>query len=244
MKNLNKAVMDSKEFKDINSGREVFYNFLSRSFKTEVNEEYLEMLFSLMPYIDNITAQSDIEQLKKGGELLKECVENLRHLTVNEKQEVLLDLARDFTYIFIVGTKFVPTSESVYLSPEHLVKQEPRDMVMKVYRETGFSVSKNFNEPEDHIALEFEFIANLSRLVCRAVDDNDKDKVSEYLKCQKNFIEEHLNKWIPQFCSFLMRSAEDRVFYKALAYLTEGFLIVDYEFIKEATRPQNLWVDL
>lgn len=228
----NKAV-DVKEFRNINAGREVFYNFLARSYKTEVNGEYLEMLISLMPYIEDIAFQSDIEKLKKGGKLLREFANKLTGLNSEDKKELLLDLARDFTYLFITGLRSVPTSESVYLSPEHLVKQEQRDSVLKLYKETGLSVSKDFREPEDHIALEFEFMARLSHLICKSIDTEDNKNIRKYINCQKEFMEKSLNKWIPQFCSFLIKAVEERTFYRALGYITEGFLTMDYRFMKE-----------
>ena len=222
-----------KELRDINAGREVFYNFLARGYKTEVNEEYLEMLVSLMPFIENVTSQTDVENLKNGGTLLRGVVNNLTGLNTEGKKEFFLELARDFSYLFLTGVKSVPTSASVYLSPEHLVKQEQRDKVIKIYREIGFSVIKDFREPEDHIALELEFMARLSHLVCKSIDDNDNENIQRYLNCQKDFMEECLNKWVHQFCSFLIKAAEGRDFYKAMGYLTDGFLRMDYEFLKE-----------
>ena len=234
MVNFSLAGMNMREFRDINSGREVFYNFLSRCYKKEVDEDFLVMLVSLMPYIENIAFQSDIDNMSKGVALLRKVSDSLTELDAEGKKSFLLDLARDFAYLFLIGVKSVPYSESVYLSPEHLVKQEPRDRVLKIYRETGFIVSKEFNEPEDHIAVEFEFMARLSSLVCESIDRGDNEGISNYLDCQKTFMEEHLNKWIHQFTGFLVRAAEERNFYKAVAYLTEGFMEADYGFIKEA----------
>lgn len=226
--------MDIKEFRDINFGREVFYNFLSRCYKNEVDEELLGTVVSLIPYIKNIASQSDIESLGTGARLLSGFINRLTGLDVKGKEDLLLDLARDFSYLFLIGVKSVPSSESVYLSPEHIVKQEPRDMVLKVYRESGFTVSNDFKEPEDHIGLELELMARLSHLICESIDREGSEGISKYLNCQKRFMEEHLNKWIPLFVDFLRKSAEDRDFYKATAYLTEGFIEMDYGFIKEA----------
>lgn len=41
MVNFSPAGMNMREFRDINSGREVFYNFLSRCYKKEVDEDFL-----------------------------------------------------------------------------------------------------------------------------------------------------------------------------------------------------------
>lgn len=232
--NYSIAGVEMKEFRDINSGKEVFYNFLSRSYKKEVDEDFLAMLVSLMPYIESIASQSDIDSMDKGVILIRGVANRLTGLDAKGKEDILLDLARDFCSLFLIGVKSVPNSESVYLSSEHIVKQEPRDMALKIYRETGFDVSKEFNEPEDHIALELEFMARLSQLVCESIDREDDDSLSKFLNCQKQFMEEHLNKWIPQFVSFLLKSTDDRDFYKAIAYLTKGFIEMDYRFIKEA----------
>ena len=230
-------VLDMKVLRDINAGREVFYNFLSRSYQAEVDDEYLEMLVSLMPYIENITSQAEVETLKTGGKLLTEFVNRLNGLNTEAKEELLLDLARDFAYLFLTGVKSVPTCGSVYLSPEHLVKQEPYARVLRMYRAIGFQVPRDFKEPEDHIAMQLKFMAVLSQLIGGAIDAKDAENARRLLGFQQRFLKEHLNKWVPLFCHLLIRAAEGRDFYQAIGYLTEGFLSMDYEFMRHEMLP-------
>ena len=238
---------DTELLKRINAGREVFYNFLSRSYQKEVDDEYLEMLISLIPHIEDMTSQTEVVALNSGGKLLREFVDQLEGLNAKTKKELLLDLARDFAYIFLTGVKSIPTCESVYRSPEHLLKQGPFYLdVRRIYDANNFQVLVDFNEPEDHIAIQFKFLAVLSKRMSGAIEAGDFEKVSNIFNNQRMFIGEHTNKWIHQFCQLMLKASGERLFYKAISYLTEGFLSLDYEVIQkemsqliDQTRPED-----
>jgi TorA maturation chaperone TorD len=217
--------------REVNTGREVFYNFLSRSLKTEVDDAYLEMIVALLPYIENMTSQTDVVPLNTGGKLLKEFGNHLTGLNIGSKKEILLDLARDFAYLFLTGPKSVPTCESVYRSPEHLLKQGSYLEVLRIYNLAGFNVPVDFKEPEDHIAIQLKFMAVLSKGIGKAIDAANYGEASRLLEIQIKFFKEHLNKWIPQFCDMLISTAQERYFYQAIAELTKGFLVTDHDFI-------------
>ncbi|CAG1016417.1 Chaperone protein TorD [Anaerolineales bacterium] len=224
---------DFDSLREINSGREVFYNFLSRGCQAEAKEEYLEMAASLMPYIEDMASQTDAASLNEGVKLLAEYTNQWSNLDNIGKKEFLLGLARDFAYLFLTGAKSVPTCESVYLSPEHLVKHGPYLQVLQAYQKVGFQTPVEFKEPEDHVAMEFKFMAILSNKIGRAVEAGENQRVFRLMEIQRAFLDEHLNKWIPQFCRLLIERSAGRNFYRALAHLTEGFLAQDNEFLQD-----------
>ena len=135
----------------------------------------------------------------------------------------------------------VYTSESVYLSDNHIIMQEPRNQVVDIYRLNGLAVDKSFDWPEDHISMETLFMgylceqtAALARSVATGEDDveNDKAKIDAFIDAQKAFFSMHLNKWVPDFCQLTFDEALT-LFYKAIA---EYFMI----FMKEEESYFNL----
>jgi TorA maturation chaperone TorD len=101
-----------------------------------------------------------------------------------------------------------------------------------MYSSIGFQVPADFKEPEDHIAMQFKFMAVLSKKIGGAIEVTKYEDASRLLDIQNKFIVEHLNKWIPQCCRLLISAAKERNFYQAIAHLTEGFLAMDYELIQ------------
>ena len=224
---------DFDSLREINGGREVFYNFLSRGYQAEAKEDYLEMVVSLLPYIESMVSQTDSASINEGASLLPEFTNQWTRLDATGKKEFLLGLARDFAYLFLTGTKSIPVCESVYLSPEHLVKHGPYLQVLQAYQKVGFQTPVEFKEPEDHVAMEFKFMAVLSNKIGKAVEAGENQRVFHLMEIQRAFLGEHFNKWIPQFCRLLIDRSEGRDFYRALAYLTEGFLALDNEFLQD-----------
>lgn len=217
-----------------NADRDLIYNFLSRAYRKEVDRRYLEATLPILPRIKELANESDNELLKKGEEILSNFLEGI-DWDAKAMDELLLDLARDFCYFFLIGVESVPHSESVYLSPDHLEKQEPRDEVLELYRQVGFQISEDFKEPEDHIALELEFMARLSHLIMVALDADNYEDANVLIDTRKRFMEEHLVKWVPAFCKFLGEAAQKKgsPFYEGIAYLTSGLINEDYESTKE-----------
>ena len=218
---------------NIHGGREVFYNFLSRSYQSEVDSDYLQMLISLSPYFRQIAKETEVDKLKLGSKSLDEFVTHLRGLTLEMQETLLLDLARDFAYLFLTGPKSVPMCESIYLSPDHLLMQEPYTQVLLDYETIGFRASDDLKEPEDHLATQFKFMAVLSQRIRLTIAAGDADNAARLVNFQKTYLENHLAKWVPSFCYLLNKAAEGRVFYQTIGYLTEGFLDMDYKFIND-----------
>ncbi|MCC6345990.1 MAG: molecular chaperone TorD family protein [Nitrospirales bacterium] len=215
------------------------YRFLSRSHKTEADSDFLETLTSLLPYIMEMSFQSGNESLERGGALLGSFACRLSSLSPDGKAELILELHREFASLFLVGTHTIPCSESVYRSPERLVKQEPRERVMESYRDAGFAVSPHWREPEDHIAIELEFMANVSRVAYEAAERGDSEGLRRSLHCQKEFMEQHLAMWVPHFCALLAARAEDVGFYQAVSHLTAGFLEMDCDLLKASAQASD-----
>jgi len=228
--------LDLTEHQEISSGREVFYNFLSRGFEREVDKPYLDMVADLIPFIKSITGQPENENLSQGGKTIAEFSTRAEGLDAEEKEELKLELARNYANLFLIGKGAIPTSSSFYLSPDRLRKQEPYFQVLDNYQKIDFVKPEHYKEDEDSIAMELLFMAVLSNLIGKALGSGEIDKASRYLEMQQSFLEEHMLSWIPIFCDRLIEIAGDRDLYKSIAMLTAGFLAEDADYLKNADK--------
>ena len=217
------------DFRTVNEGRRYLYDLLSRLYEREVDEGLLDELTSAAESGDLARRFEQLanldERVGRGIDLL---IGYLRSAAGRPKKEVLLELAAEYASLFLsVKGKPPHPSESVYRSASHLMYQEQRDEVLELYREMGVDKVKEFREPEDHIAVELSF---LSYLIGRSLEEWERGNLGEarrFLEVQRKFLEEHLLKWVHQFVEDIISSAEVD-FYKGVAYLTDGFLEMDW----------------
>jgi len=120
----------------------------------------------------------------------------------------------------------------VFTSAERLLMQRARDEVLAIYREEGLDRSDDFKEPEDHIAIEFEFMGYLCQKALESLDADETEAAKGSLQKQKEFLDKHLLVWVPQFCKDVQKSARTD-FYKAIAQITEEHLSYESDAIAE-----------
>jgi TorA maturation chaperone TorD len=216
----------------INTTRAGIYNFLSRAFKVEVDEAFLKEIVAIEPAIRSLSdSQSGEEtnELEQGSRELLDFAKRIKPLNNDERKKLLQDLAVEYANLFLgVGLKHVYLSESVYLGKDHLLYEAPYHEIIEAYKSLGFTKDEKFTEPEDHVAVEFEFMALLCRWATQTMEKHDIENALTYLSLQKEFLEDHLFKWVPELCRKL-DDATTGSFYKALAHLTLGFVTMDNE---------------
>jgi len=104
--------------------------------------------------------------------------------------------------------------------------------VLAIYRSAGLDKQASWKEGEDHIGVELEFLSVLCQRASVALSQGNEDEAHALLRIQANFLEDHLLSWVPLMTADLQRFAHTD-FYRALGYITDGFLAVDSEFLKE-----------
>jgi len=102
--------------------------------------------------------------------------------------------------------------------------------VSEFYNFFGMHMSQEEGKREfpDHICAELEF---LHFLTFKEEEAQRGDKVEEhkgYLLAQKDFLERHVNQWIPEFSLKLQESAS-LPFYTLLARITSCFITSEFE---------------
>lgn len=205
------------------SNRASMYLLLARLFRIEADQPLLDQMARM-----DFSVEVDQPEIAEGYRMLRDFLARLSPST-------LTDLAVDYAGVFLAAGKLEGGAafpyESVYTSPDHLIMQEARDQVLKLYREEGLDRSDAFQVPEDHLALEFEFMAYLCQKTHAARAANENQVAAECLAKQKNFLEQHLLNWVPAFCADVQRIARTD-FYKAVAQVTRGYLEMEQTLIE------------
>jgi TorA maturation chaperone TorD len=217
-----------KALSKVHQFREMFYLFLSRSFSREVDKTFLQSLFEISNSLQESFKDFEESSLNRGRELLKSFCSEIRGA---DEEVVLGDLARHYAFLFLgVGPENVSLCESAYRSARGLLFQDVYFDILERYREVGLGKREDFSESEDHLSLELAYMAHLSHRSISSVEEGRKEEMERYHQYQKSFLKDHLLQWIPQFARGLSEISPS-TFYKALAYLLEGYIKIDYDFM-------------
>ena len=173
-------------------------------------------------------------EFKKASELLLTVSSKAAVLEGKERKKLLTDLAIEYASLFVnpgqqVGRQRVLPWESGYFTNPPQMYGPPYHEVIAAFRMVGFEKPKEYTEAEDHIALELEFMAHLARLTTASIENGNVDFALGYLKLQKEFLKDHLLRWVGKFSEKLMQNSEKREvdFYFALGMMLESFIKLD-----------------
>ncbi len=200
------------------------YGLLSRLYRVEIDQELLDELCGM-----RFPASTGNKDADEGYRRIATYLSNLW-------ENSLTDLAVDYVRCFIGhGVDAYSAAypfESVYTSEKRLLMQEARDEVLAIYRSMGLDKQSTWKEGEDHVAVELEFMQIMCQRTVEALRAGKDDDAFSLLMTQKNFLEDHLVAWTPMMTADLKRFAKTGL-YEGLAYLTDGFLETDHEFLQD-----------
>ena len=217
-------VEDLQNLIKLTEQRAATYSLLARLFRKEIDEDFLNNLKTMR--FPKTTGNDDVDE---GYRLFVGYLSNLW-------ENSLTDLAVDYARIFIGHGMDAYSAaypfESVYTSKKRLLMQEARDEVLAIYRSAGLDKQATWKEGEDHLALELEFEQILCSRIVEALQKGDENEAFALFTTQKNFLDDHLSAWVPMLTADMKRFAKTDL-YLGLAYLTDGFLATDSEFLDE-----------
>jgi TorA maturation chaperone TorD len=206
----------------LNERRATTYAMLSRLYRREVDQAYLDELRTIKYPVST------------GNESASEGYLRIARYLSNVWENSTIELARDFAQCFIgEGMDSFSAAypyESVYASEKRLLMQDARDEVLALIRSEGFDKNSTWKEMEDHIGLELEFMQRLAERLAKTLRAGDEEQATLLLVTQRNFLMDHLVSWTPQFIEDVLTFAQTD-FYQGLALLTDGFLRSDAEFL-------------
>jgi TorA maturation chaperone TorD len=183
------------------------YGFLAAVFREEVSEHLLAQLRS--PNLRDTLTDAGItldDRLLRGPD-----------------QEVLRDLAVEFAALFLGPGEHISPHESVHLPQGGNLWGAETVAVRNFVNALGFDYDDGFSGMPDHISVELELMAELTRRESVAWGQGDTDGAGNSLAYQCQFMAEHLAKWVPTFCSEVVKNA-GMSFYRDMARLTAEFL--------------------
>ncbi len=200
-----------------NETRAALYRLLSRLYRAEVDAPLLDALKGTA-----FPTDAPQPELAEGYARLRSWLDTCGHTALD-------DLAVDYATVFLAagsadGSAAIPC-ESVYTSPRKIYMQEAWESVTALYRAHELGKAKGLGElMEDHLALELAFLAHL-------IVENDAEG-------QQDFLEHHLLNWVPDFVADIDRYARQD-FYKAVGFITLGFLKLDQALLAGLNDPEN-----
>jgi len=207
------------------------YHLLKGCFIEKPSQGFIQLLIS-EKLMEIFPERDEDIQIKEGTDLVIDYLKEPNVLS----REKLKCLAEEYTYLFIgPGRIPAPPWESVYLSEKRLIFQEQTEEVRKEYQKYGLFFEKFRQEPADHIGLELDFMHHLNQVVMESLEKDDSEHFNQAQKAlvtQKDFLSNHLLKWVPQFSQEILKSAETN-FYRGFAKILDGFLKADYAHLSE-----------
>ncbi len=215
---------DAAELIELNEGRAKTYGFLARLYREEASQELIDEMFKL-----KYRVSTGNEALDKGHKLIATWLSGLWE---NSATELSADYMRTFFGHGYSGHAAAYPFESVYASEKRLLMQGARDEILALYRAAGLDKQESWKEGEDHIALELEYMQVLINRTVDAIKAGKDEDAFRLVKAQLNFMEDHLGGWAPLLCE-QMRNFAKTTFYQGLSYMTDGFLEVDTELMRD-----------
>ena len=113
--------------------------------------------------------------------------------------------------------------ESVHRGQERLVFDEHTLRVRDAYRTLALQAPRLNREPDDHIGLELEFVAQSCLRALDALDQGSQHDAERYVRLGADFVRDHLAQWAPEMLGRVGAEART-VFMAGLAHLTLGAL--------------------
>lgn len=218
------AKAEWQAFIDLLEQRAKTYGLLSRLYRREIDQGFLDEL-KKMRYPAN-TGNANIDK----GYLM--IVTYLSNLWSDSLTELSIDYAKTFIGYGSDTYSAAYPFESVHTSEMRLLMQDARDEVLAKYAKSGLAKQKSFKEAEDHISLEMDYMIILNERTIEALRSGDEEYALHQLFEQKEFLANHLYAWVPMMTSDVRRIARTE-FYHGLAWLTDGFLETDFEFLED-----------
>jgi putative dimethyl sulfoxide reductase chaperone len=145
----------------------------------------------------------------------------------------LNDLKVDFIQLYLAygGMKVAPW-ESVYRNEERTLFDLHTLLVRETYARHGMEFIHKNKTPEDHIAIELEFMKVLTERLLVAVNRQDIEAEQILLREQAEFLKDHMLIWVPEFASLSQTHARTS-FYRGLATVLHGFLCWEQQTVEE-----------
>ena len=132
-------------------------------------------------------------------------------------------LAAEYADIYLTHSYRLAPTGSVWLTEDHLERQEPMFAVREWFDHYGFQVQNWRVRSDDHIVHELQFVEALLAL---GTEPAARDAA--------RFMDRHVMVWVPQFCSLLAQRSQHPLM-AATASLTSAYLAALRDLLESLT---------
>ena len=208
--------------------RELLYSLLHKMVGRDPDQEMLDVLFS--PAVCDAFRILSTEP----GDAMEQAAGFLENWRDEKRsQEALDEIRAEYVRTYIGPGKLpAPPWESVYFGEDSVLFQECTLKVREAYRTFDLLPAGYPHVPDDSLALELGFLAELARRSCSAFAEGNNEKLKKDLTGSQNFLTGHLLVWMPRYLE-RMDLVKTKLFYPQMsAYLFE-FLKRDREILDE-----------
>lgn len=193
-------------------------------------DEHPEMRLSMYLILQNFYAGRALKWYEQDWQEIRSSIEAYQQVAPSQKimkcldllQEVgeeILQLEFDFNRLFVGPDKLLASPyESSYRNRDQTLMQKETLQVREFYSRAGLEVANKGVEPDDHLALELEFIGYL---YANLTDDG-------FRRLYQEFLEKHLMVWYKEHCELIHKHSENPIC-QAMAYLLEGVIEQEQE---------------
>lgn len=148
------------------------------------------------------------------------------------EEQLLSDLAVEYTRLFIGPGKHISPHESVHTRghDESLWGRstvEVKDFIESV----GIEFRPDYHGMPDHISVELELMQKLTEAEAKAWQRGDYAEATMWLQLEQEFTDKHLARWVPAFCKQVVGQAE-LSFYSEMAMVTKEVLEMEKKQIE------------
>lgn len=205
--------------------RETIYKFLKIVFEGPLTMETLKL------WKEGFSPEF-IEVLSGDNDDLDQFFEDLRNKDlIDVKNEQRNAYLATFDVFNKKGRIPAPPWESVYITKDKSMFGEPVFQIRRQLDNFGLEFVNKHKEPEDHIALELEFMSYLIEYTADALQLGNEEQYLKGIYTQYWLHKEHFYHWIKRFTNDI-QSSETSHLYKGVAKLLQSFVEEDFEYIK------------
>jgi len=146
---------------------------------------------------------------------------------------LLLEASNDFHALLVGPHKLraAPWS-SVYMDKGGLLFGPTAQKVKGIFSQLGFAIPEGTAEPSDHIAYEWQFLADLQKKIVLAWSDDDEKTAHETIPVLGDFFDSCFSPWVIAFCDKVEKNATTD-FYRGLAVFSAGLWSLEQDLIRE-----------
>jgi TorA maturation chaperone TorD len=211
---------EKRNMKELAGHRSNIYGLLAAIYRREMTSDLLQQ----------------IKDPRFLGVLTKLGIELNNGFFKKPEKKLLEDLAVEYARLFLGPGKHISPHESVHHKKEGVQSGqlwgELTAEVKRIIESSGLEYKSEFTGMPDHISVELEFMQQVILREEQAWQDDDKQTALLCLKNEKKFVDEHLFRWVPDFCEKVIETA-DWPFYREMARLTRSFIEFEKEELKK-----------